>query len=104
MSIFKDIVDGSYRHMLIHAMIDNESKHIVMYSYEEFHYLEPNGDEFKCFKGVESLRRDDLPDSITPEYWGFAICETFDDVLDIYNDLIKHKEMLAIIPDAEVVD
>lgn len=104
MSIFKDIIDGAFRHMLIHILSDFESKHIVIYSYDEFHYLEPNGDEFKCFKGVESLKRDSLPDSITQQYWRFIIYDTLDDVLDMYNELIKHKDMLAIIPDAEIVD
>ena len=104
MKSITEIVQKAFVDALLFLFKVHTSDHIVMVSNNEFHYLEPNGDEFKCFTGVELLKRDNLPDSVNPMHWTFHIYDNIDAVLDMYNNLFKHKDMLAIIPDAEIVD
>lgn len=104
MNVFKDLVDRAMRDMLIHVMNQYESKHIMMISAGEIHYLEPGEEDFKCFRGVEALKRNELPEVVTPVNWRFEVCDSIDEVLDIFNYLIKGENSLSSIPEAEVVD
>lgn len=99
-----EIVEQLHRDALFYVFENNKSKHIIMVGSTEFHYLEPDADEFNCFTGVERIRRDKLPETIMTGMWMPYVCESLDEVLDIYNEIIEYGKVLSNISEAEIVD
>jgi hypothetical protein len=91
MSLIESI-DRHFNEIIKDRMVSEKDTFFLLLGPNEFHYCEPQTNEFKCKFGEAVIKRDALPEGFTLAKWKVTSVENEEQMLSAYDEFMSNRE------------